>query len=115
MLAEIAFSGATPTPAQIEASIRRLTVRREFIPIFMGSAFKNKGVQPLIDGIVKFLPSPLEAANYAYDMSEEGARITLSPDPRKPFVGLAFKLEESPFWTADVHAHLPGACCGAAT
>ena len=67
-----------------------------FCPVFLGSAFKNKGVQPLLDGVIDYLPTPTEVKNYAYDpKSEQEEKIEMMIDNKKPFVGLAFKLEET--------------------
>jgi elongation factor G len=63
----------------------------------MGSAFKNKGVQPLLDGVVSFLPSPNEVNNYALDQNNNEERVTLTGSPDGPLVALAFKLEEGRF------------------
>lgn len=63
----------------------------------MGSAYKNKGVQPLLDAVLDYLPNPTEVKNYAYDLSKGNEMIQTEIDNKKPFVGLAFKLEESQF------------------
>jgi len=63
----------------------------------MGSAYKNKGVQPLLDGVLDYLPNPEESKNYAYEMTNKNEKIKMEIDNKKPFVGLAFKLEESQF------------------
>ena len=63
----------------------------------MGSAYKNKGVQPLLDGVLDYLPNPTEIKNYAYDLANGGTKLETEIDNKKPFVGLAFKLEESQF------------------
>ncbi|EMI55193.1 Translation elongation factor EFG/EF2 [Rhodopirellula sallentina SM41] len=66
-------------------------------PVYMGSAFKNKGVQPLLDAITQYLPSPLDRDIYGRDPSDESKKIELTPDKDKPFVGMAFKIVEDPF------------------
>jgi elongation factor G len=63
----------------------------------MGSAYKNKGVQPLLDGVLEYLPAPNEVKNYAHDLNNDNAKIETEIDNKKPFIGLAFKLEESQF------------------
>ena len=78
-------------------AIRRQTILRTLVPVFMGSAYKNKGVQLLLDGVSKYLPSPGEVDNTALDLSNDEAIVTLKSDPKAPLVALAFKLEESKF------------------
>lgn len=63
----------------------------------MGSAFKNKGVQPLLDAVIDYLPKPFEVENYAFNKSKDGEKELMITDSKKPFVGLAFKLEETQF------------------
>jgi elongation factor G len=63
----------------------------------MGSAYKNKGVQPLLDGVLDYLPRPDEVKNYAFDLQKNNEKVQTEIDNKKPFVGLAFKLEESQF------------------
>ena len=81
----------------LKASIRRLSIENKFCPVLMGSAYKNKGVQPLLDAVLDYMPKPTEIKNYAYDMQKNNEMIETEIDNRKPFVGLAFKLEESQF------------------
>lgn len=82
----------------LKKSIRKTTIERNFCPVFMGSAYKNKGVQPLLDGVLDYLPSPDEVDNYGYDLNnKDSEKIKMEIDNKKPFVGLAFKLEESQF------------------
>ncbi|EMI40528.1 elongation factor G [Rhodopirellula sp. SWK7] len=66
-------------------------------PVYMGSAFKNKGVQPLLDAVTAYLPSPLDRDIYGRDPADETKKIELTPDKDKPFVGMAFKIVEDPF------------------
>ncbi|ORZ10951.1 translation elongation factor G [Lobosporangium transversale] len=87
----------TPTSEQLAEAIRRATIARKFIPVMMGSAIKNKGVQPLLDAVCAYLPSPNEVENIALDIKNEEAKVTLSSGEKDPFVGLAFKLEEGRF------------------
>lgn len=56
---------------ELKAVIREQTIRLNFCPVFMGSAFKNKGVQPLLDGVIDYLPTPKEVQNFAYDPKDE--------------------------------------------
>ncbi|GAB6063943.1 elongation factor G [Deferrisoma palaeochoriense] len=82
------------TEDQIHAAIRKGVLARELTPVFMGSAYKNKGVQPLLDAVVRYLPSPYDIQNVALDMERDEAEVPLESDPEKPTVGLAFKLED---------------------
>jgi elongation factor G len=75
-------------------AIRRATVAFKATPVFLGSAYKNKGVQLLLDGIAAYLPTPTEVENKALDQDKDEETIVLSSEPGKPFVGLAFKLED---------------------
>ena len=85
------------TEALIEEAVRKGTLLRQLTPVFLGSAYKNVGVQLLLDGVTKYLPSPPEVENIALDLDHESAPVTLSPDPAMPFVALAFKLEVTPY------------------
>ena len=80
----------------IEA-IRRGTLARKMTPVFMGSAYKNKGVQPLLDAVTRYLPCPADIENTALDLDHEETPVALLPDPAKPIVALAFKLEDGPY------------------
>ncbi|XP_077251338.1 elongation factor G, mitochondrial-like isoform X1 [Tasmannia lanceolata] len=81
----------------LEMAIRRATIARKFVPVFMGSAFKNKGVQPLLDGVLNYLPCPTEVGSHALDQTKNEEKVLLSGTPLGPLVALAFKLEEGRF------------------
>lgn len=87
--------------ADIKNAIRRTCLKRTFTPVFVGTALKNKGVQPLLDGVLDYLPNPGEVQNYALREQEgkESEKIILDPSRSgdKPFVSLAFKLEAGRF------------------
>lgn len=85
------------TPELVYAAVRNGTMSLKLTPVFLGSAYKNKGVQLLLDAVAHYLPDPTEIANEAVDLDEDEARVPLTPDPQKPFVALAFKLEETRF------------------
>ena len=85
------------TEQDIIDSIRKATISLKFAPVFMGSAYKNKGVQAVLDGVIDYLPNPTEKENYAYDLSNKNEKVILSMDDKKPFVGLAFKLQETKY------------------
>jgi elongation factor G len=82
------------TAEDLVPAIRRATVSFKATPVFMGSAYKNKGVQLLLDGINAYLPNPTEVENKALDQDKSEEIIVLTSDMAKPFVGLAFKLED---------------------
>ena len=81
----------------IHRIVREQTIAREITPVLMGTAFKNKGVQPLLDAVALYLPSPLDRVSYAKDNANEGAEITLSADPEAPMVAMAFKIVDESF------------------
>jgi len=85
------------TPQVIKAAVRKACIARQLTPVFMGSAYKNKAVQKLLDGVCDYLPSPPEVENIALDQDMEEKPVPVVPDPKKPFVGLAFKLTESQY------------------
>lgn len=96
-LAEAFLNDEPITANELKAAIRRATVARKFIPVYMGSAFKNKGVQPLLNGVLDYLPCPLEVENFALDQNKSEEKVSLSGTPAGPLVALAFKLEEGRF------------------
>ena len=85
------------TPEMIHAAIRKGTLSLDLTPVFLGSAYKNKAVQPLLDAVTRYLPSPIEVVNEALDISKGEEKVTLKPEPSAPLVALAFKLEEGRF------------------
>ena len=83
------------TEEQIYRAVREGTLALQMTPVLVGSAYKNKGVQPLLDAVVQYLPSPPDIKNEAIDFtSKDEARIPLDPSPDKGIVALAFKLED---------------------
>ncbi|MCK4389825.1 MAG: elongation factor G [Desulfobacterales bacterium] len=95
-LTEAALEGDVTENLLVRA-IRKATLTREMTPVFMGSAYKNKGVQPLLDAVTKLLPCPSDVENQALDTDKDEAVITLSSDPQSPLVSLAFKLQDGPY------------------
>ncbi|MBN1627906.1 MAG: elongation factor G, partial [Deltaproteobacteria bacterium] len=85
------------TEELIHSAIRKGTLARELIPVFMGSAYKNIGVQPLLDGVLRYLPSPVDVKNHALDMGNNDRQVDVSSDPDAPLLALAFKLEVTPY------------------
>ncbi len=82
------------TEELIHDAVRKGVLSLDFTPVFLGSAYKNKGVQKLLDAVTRYLPNPTEVENTGVDLTNDEAEITLSSDPQKPLVSLAFKLEE---------------------
>jgi elongation factor G len=78
-------------------AVRRGTLTRKLTPVFMGSAYKNKGVQPLLDAVTALLPCPSDVENEALDMDNDEAPVILSSLPQKDLVALAFKLEDGKY------------------
>src|ERR671918_2006953 len=89
------LEGAEIDPDQIRAAIRKATLDIRMTPIFCGSAFKNKGVQPLLDGVVDYLPSPLDRPPVV-GMTPDGEEIQLEADEDGPLAALAFKVQADP-------------------
>ena len=96
-LEEVFIMDEEPSVEQLEGAIRRATLALQFVPVFMGSAFKNRGVQPLLDGVTTYLPNPGEVTNVGLDQNDGEAKTVLSSNSSDDLVALAFKLEESRF------------------
>jgi elongation factor G len=89
------LDGEEIDPDQIRAAIRKATLDARMTPVFCGSAFKNKGVQPLLDGVVDYLPSPLDRPPVV-GMTPDGEEIQLEADEDGPLAALAFKVQSDP-------------------
>ncbi|KAM9615621.1 LOW QUALITY PROTEIN: elongation factor G, mitochondrial [Morphnus guianensis] len=101
-LGELFLEEKIPTAAELKLAIRRATLKKSFTPVLVGSALKNKGVQPLLDAVLEYLPNPSEVENYAIinqGDSEDKTKFLLNSarDNSQPFIGLAFKLEAGRF------------------
>ena len=97
-LAEYYLSGAEISSEVIEKAIRVATIKHGFVPVLCGSAFKNKGIQPLLDAVVKYLPSPLDKGEITgHDAKDYEKLITRNPDEKDLFSALAFKISSDPF------------------
>ncbi|SIN93347.1 elongation factor G [Agromyces cerinus] len=98
-LMEKYFGGEELTVAEIKAAIRKLTVNSEIYPVLCGSAFKNRGVQPMLDAVIDYLPSPLDVpAIEAHDARDEEKVVMRHADASEPFTALAFKVAVHPFF-----------------
>lgn len=103
---ELFLEGEEPSVEQLMAAIRRATIastdsehqgKPTFTPVFCGSAFKNKGVQPLLDAVVRYLPSPLDIeAIEGHDVKDPSIVVKRQPSEDEPFSGLAFKIMSDP-------------------
>jgi elongation factor G len=85
------------TPALLSAAVRKGVQTREITPVFMGSAYKNKAVQPLLDAVNQYLPCPMDVQNEALNTEKDETPVTLSNNPNDPVVALAFKLEDGQY------------------
>ncbi|HCU30194.1 MAG: elongation factor G [Sphaerochaeta sp.] len=81
----------------LQKAIREATIRLELCPVFMGSAYKNKGIQPLLDAVVSYLPNPTDVVNKALDLDKNEEEVILKADDDLPPVILAFKLEDGQY------------------
>ncbi len=95
-LMEAIFDG-TVSEDLIHSAIREGTVSRKLTPVFVGSAYKNVGVQVVLDGINSYLPDPTEVENIALDLAQNEKEVLLENKPDMPLVALAFKLEVTPY------------------
>ncbi|ODV84522.1 hypothetical protein CANARDRAFT_8507 [[Candida] arabinofermentans NRRL YB-2248] len=96
-IAECFLEEIEPTIEQIKGAIRRATIARKFTPVLMGSALANRGIQPVLDSVVDYLPNPSEILNTALNVGKEEAPVNLIPAASEPSVALAFKLEEGKY------------------
>ena len=90
------LEGQEPSEEQTKNAIRKAVLTGEFHPVFCGSAYKNKNIQPLLDGVIDYLPSPLDIA-HAKGTDDRGNEITCEPDDNAPLACLAFKIATDPF------------------
>lgn len=91
------FEGVEPDVDTLKKCIRKGTIAQSFVPVMCGSAFKNKGVQPLLDAVVDYLPSPIDIPQAKGVVAGTETEYVCSSDDAKPFVGLAFKIMNDPF------------------
>ena len=93
------FSGEELTMDEIKGAIRKMTVASEIYPVYCGTAYHNKGVQPLLDAVVDYLPNPLDIGEvHGHKMGDESTELTRKPDESAPFSALAFKIAVHPFF-----------------
>ncbi|MGD9826608.1 elongation factor G [Desulfobacter sp.] len=96
-LTDAILEEAQITEEMIMSAVRTGTIAREMTPVFLGSAYKNKGVQPLLNAVIKYLPCPLDIKNEAIDLDNNEETVILESDFNKPTVALAFKLEDGQY------------------
>ena len=98
VLMEKYLEGEEPTAEQLRACIRKGTIGLEFVPVLCGSAFKNKGVQPMLDAVIDYLPAPIDVPDIkGVKVDDEEVEITRKSSDDEPFAGLAFKIMNDPF------------------
>ena len=91
-------NGYETVPAEtVIAAIRKGTISEQFVGVFCGSAHMNKGIQPLLDAVTRYLPNPTEVENTAFDIDNNEAQVKLEPVSNKPCVALAFKLDDGQY------------------
>jgi elongation factor G len=91
------LEGEEISAAELKASLRKSTIALKVFPVVVGTAFKNKGVQPLLDAVVDYLPSPLDTGETHGINPENGQQITRKASDNEPFSALAFKIMADPF------------------
>jgi len=96
-LAENIIEGKEISEEMIHTAIRKGTLLEEFVPVMCGSAYKFKGIQPLLDGVNNYLPNPEEVKNYALDLDKNEESVELNADEKSPTVALGFKLEDGQY------------------
>jgi elongation factor G len=96
-LLELFFDGKDIPIDRLKTALRKATIAGQVLPMLCGSAFKNKGVQPLLDAVVDFLPSPLEAKVITGKDPKDDSDITRKADDNQPFAALAFKIATDPY------------------
>jgi elongation factor G len=94
---ELYLEGEEPTVDALQAAIRRATIGAKLTPVLCGTAFKNKGIQPLLDAVIDYLPSPLDVgAIEGHDVKDPTVVVSREPDETEPFAALAFKIMSDP-------------------
>lgn len=98
-LMEKYFGGEEISIDELKAQIRKLVVNSEIYPVYCGTAYRNKGVQPLLDAVIDFLPNPMDVGEViGHEMGNEDVEMRRKPSAEEPFSGLAFKIAAHPFF-----------------
>jgi len=95
-LTEKFLKGEEMTIKELKGALRKATIKNQLVPIYAGASLRNKGVQPMLDGIVNFLPSPLDLPPIGGVNAKTGKKEARPPDPKAPFSSLAFKIQTDP-------------------
>ncbi len=96
-LAELFLGGEAIPEDLIYSAVRKATLAEQFVPVMMGSAYKNKGIQSLLDGVMRYLPDPTEVQNFALDLDKNEEKVELKAGENLPTVALGFKLEDGQY------------------
>lgn len=96
-IADKFLEGVEPSLEEIKAALRKGVIKRELFPAFCGTAFKNKGIQPMLDAVIDYLPSPLDVPPVKGTIQGTDREVERKADPKEPFAGLAFKILTDPF------------------
>lgn len=96
-LAELFLGGEAISEDLIYSAVRKATLAEQFVPVMMGSAYKNKGIQTLLDGVMRYLPDPTEVQNFALDLDHNEEKVELKAGENLPTVALGFKLEDGQY------------------
>jgi elongation factor G len=97
-LTDLILMDEKPTVEQIKSALRKSVIKHDFIPVLCGSAFKNKGIQPLLDAVVDYLPSPVDRGELkGYSLKDPEKTETRKPETTEMFSGIAFKIATDPF------------------
>ncbi|MBU0552708.1 elongation factor G [Myxococcota bacterium] len=100
-LLEVMLEGEAPSEAQIMRAVRQVTIANQAVPVLCGSAFKNKGIQPLLDAVIRYLPSPADVPPVSglqiINKRLSDKRVERAADAEAPFAALAFKIADDPF------------------
>jgi len=96
-LAELFLGGEAIPEDMVRGAIRKGTLSEQFVPVMLGSAYKFKGIQPLLDAVGHYLPNPTEVSNHALDLDKGEEQVELCSDDKKPTVALGFKLEDGQY------------------
>jgi len=94
---EALLEGEEPSAEKFHSTVRKAVIANELVPVYMGSAFKNRGVQLMLDAVTRYLPSPLDVTNKAKKVGAEDETVLLKPDASLPLVSMAFKITDESF------------------